>query len=221
MGDVNDPFFLVKEEISDTVAKAQTTSERLARLPARNGERDKLAASVTTECESVLWQLEELDRATAMAENDYARFKVDATELASRKRWTASTKRTVEGMRADAQRVLDARTARGGGYGGGLDGAIGAANDSFLDQQRDQQQLLVRKQDEDLDEISVSIQRIGQVGLTIGEELEENVEGTNSRLAAAQRKMNAVLKKAGAKGQMAIIAVLTVLLVILFVIAFG
>ena len=231
MGDVNDPFYLVKEEISDTVAKAQTTSERLARLPAGNGERDKLAASVATECESVLWQLEELDRATAMAENDYARFKVDATELASRKRWTASTKRTVEGMRADAQRVLDARTARGGGYGGGLDGAIGAANDSFLDSQHDQQQLLVRKQDEDLDDISVSIQRIGQVGLTIGEELEtqgkmleeleENVEGTNSRLAAAQRKMNAVLKKAGAKGQMAIIAVLTVLLVILFVIAFG
>ena len=77
----------------------------------------------------------------------------------------------------------------------------------------------------------MSIQRIGQVGLTIGEELEtqgkmleeleEDVEGTNSRLAAAQRKMNAVLKKAGAKGQMAIIAVLTVLLVILFVIAFG
>ena len=111
MGDVNDPFYLVKEEISDTVAKAQTTSERLARLPAGNGERDKLAASVATECESVLWQLEELDRATAMAENDYARFKVDATELASRKRWTASTKRTVEGMRADAQRVLDAPRA--------------------------------------------------------------------------------------------------------------
>ena len=66
---------------------------------------------------------------------------------------------------------------------------------------------------------AVSIQRLGQVGLTIGEELEtqgkmideleQDVDGTNSRLAAAQRKMNQVLKKAGMKGQMCIIVILT------------
>ena len=176
---------------------------------------------------SVLWQLEELDRATAMAENDYARFRW--TRQSSRAGSGGPRRRTDGGGHARGRAGCWTRTARGGGYGGGLDGAIDAANDSFLDQQRDQQQLLVRKQDEDLDEISVSIQRIGQVGLTIGEELEtqgkmleeleEDVE-TNSRLAAAQRKMNAVLKKAGA-GPDRPIAVLTVLLVILFVIAFG
>ena len=126
--------------------------------------------------------------------------------------------------------VLDARTARGGGYGGGLDGAIGAANDSFLDQQRDQQQLLVRKQDEDLDEISVSIQRIGQVGLTIGEELETQGKCWRSWKRTSRDEFAARggseedergAEEGGAKGQMAIIAVLTVLLVILFVIAFG
>ena len=88
----------------------------------------------------------------------------------------------------------------------------------------------MRKQDADLDDISASIQRLGQVGLTIGEELEtqgkmideleQDVDGTNSRLAAAQRKMNQVLKKAGAKGQMCIIAILTVILIILFLVAF-
>ena len=52
------------------------------------------------------------------------------------------------------------------------------------------------------------------------EELEEDVEGTNSRLAAAQRKMNQVLKKAGVKGQMIVLSVRHVLLIILFLIAF-
>ena len=52
------------------------------------------------------------------------------------------------------------------------------------------------------------------------EDLEQDVEGTNSRLAAAQRKMNQVFKKAGTKGQMIIIAILTAILIILFLIAF-
>jgi|TARA_B110000967_G_scaffold186198_1_gene207085 SYP6 family syntaxin len=46
------------------------------------------------------------------------------------------------------------------------------------------------------------------------------VDGTNSRLAAAQRKMNQVFKKAGTKGQMVMIAVLTGILIVLFLVAF-
>lgn len=233
MGDVNDPFYLVKEEIQESVNKVKGVVERMERLPEGNGERGKYAGQARSECESVCWQLEELDRATAMAEQDFMRFKVDAHELASRKRWTAATKTTVDELSAKANAVLEARKSRGAGYGGDgsrLDNAIGQANDSYLGSQSDQQQLLMQRQDVDLDDISTSIQRIGQVGLTIGEELEtqgkmlddleQDVEGTKSRLAAAQRKMNQVLKKAGTKGQLAIIAILTALLIILFLIAF-
>jgi SYP6 family syntaxin len=233
MGDVNDPFYLVKDDIQDSVNKVKEIGERMERLPEGNSERGKYAGQIASECASVLWQLEELDRATAMAEQDFMRFKVDANELASRKRWTAATKATVSDLDAKAKAVIDARKARGGGYSGEgsrLDGAIGQQNDGYLNSQGDQQQLLMQRQDVDLDDISASINRIGQVGLTIGEELEtqgkmlddleQDVEGTNSRLQAAQRKMNQVLKKAGTKGQLAIIAVLTALLIILFLIAF-
>ena len=48
----------------------------------------------------------------------------------------------------------------------------------------------------------------------------QDVDGTNSRLAAAQRKMNQVFKKAGTKGQMVMIAVLTGILIVLFLVAF-
>ena len=213
MGDVNDPFYLVKEEIQESVNKVTAAGERMERLPEGNSERGKYAGQITSECESVLWQLEELDRATAMAEQDFMRFKVDANELASRKRWTASTKTAVSHLNAKALAVIEARKARGGGgYGGEgsrLDDAIGQANDGYLNQQTDQQQLLMQRQDVDLDDISASINRIGQVGLTIGEELEtqgkmlddleQDVEGTKSRLQAAQRKMNQARSGEGGK----------------------
>lgn len=234
MGDVNDPFYLVKEEIQGSVDKAKGLTERMDRLPEHNSERVKYANAITTECDSVKWQLEELDRATAMAERDFVRFKVDQNELASRKRWTAVTKDAVEAMLGNARRVLEmhARNRGGGGASplGGLAGEYERGNDAYLDDQQQQQQRMLQSQDVDLEDISVSIQRIGQVGLTIGEELatqgkmledlEQDVEGTNSRLAAVQRKMNQVFKKAGTKGQMVIIAVLTAILIILFLIAF-
>ena len=232
MGDVNDPFYLVKEEIQNSVDKAKSVTERMDRLPEYNGERVKYANVVVTECDSVKWQLEELDRATQMAERDFVRFKVDANELASRKRWTQVSKDAVEAMRGNAQRVLDGANRGGGqnGTGFGIAGDQRRANDEYLDDQHAQQQSMLRSQDVDLEDISTSIQRIGQVGLTIGEELatqgkmledlEQDVEGTNSRLAAAQRKMNQVFKKAGTKGQMIMSAVLTAILIILFLIAF-
>ena len=71
MGDVNDPFYLVKDEIQATVDKVRGVLERMERLPEGNSERQRYASQITSECESVQWQLEELDRATAMAEQDF------------------------------------------------------------------------------------------------------------------------------------------------------
>ena len=89
----------------------------------------------------------------------------------------------------------------------------------------------MRRQDEDLDDISASISRIGQVGLTIGEELasqskmleelDEEVDGVQARLKAAELKMRDVLKKAGLRGQLCVIVFLSVVLFVLFYVAFA
>lgn len=88
-----------------------------------------------------------------------------------------------------------------------------------------------RRQDEDLDQLGDHVQRIGHMGLQIHDELQgqnvlleqldEDVEGTTSRLAAAQKKINTVLQKAGLRGQLMIIGILIVLLVVLIMIAFS
>ncbi|RWW34596.1 hypothetical protein BHE74_00010905, partial [Ensete ventricosum] len=94
-----------------------------------------------------------------------------------------------------------------------------------------------RKQDEELDELSASVRRIGDVGLTIHDELigQEKIlnelgmemETTSNRLdfvqkalVFVQKKVALVMKKAGAKGQIMMIAFLVVLFIILFILVF-
>ena len=53
------------------------------------------------------------------------------------------------------------------------------------------------------------------------DELDEDIEGTQTRLQAAQKRMNHVLKRAGMKGQICIVLALVALLAVLVVIAFS
>ncbi|KAL6498078.1 hypothetical protein OROGR_028475 [Orobanche gracilis] len=86
------------------------------------------------------------------------------------------------------------------------------------------------QQDEELDELSASVQRIGGVGLTIHEELlaQEKIidelgmemDSTSNRLDFVQKKVAMVMKKAGAKGQIMMILFLLVLFIVLFVLVF-
>jgi ACT domain-containing protein len=103
-------------------------------------------------------------------------------------------------------------------------------NDDFIASESDRQLLLMRQQDEELDELSESVQRIGGVGLTIHEELsgQERIlndlslemETTSNRLDFVQKRVAMVMKKAGIKGQIMLILFLVVLFIILFVLVF-
>jgi len=76
-----------------------------------------------------------------------------------------------------------------------------------------------------LDVLGDHVVRIGELGRDMGQELEvqgqmlddlgQEMDGTQTRLAAAQKKVQYVLDKAGSKGQLIIIAVLVVVLVAL------
>ncbi|KAG9142032.1 hypothetical protein Leryth_009370 [Lithospermum erythrorhizon] len=103
-------------------------------------------------------------------------------------------------------------------------------NDDYISSESDRQLLLMRQQDEELDELSASVERIGSVGLTIHDELRSQekiiddlgmeMESTSNRLEFVQKKVAMVMKKAGAKGQIMMICFLLALFIILFVLVF-
>ncbi|KAK3276365.1 hypothetical protein CYMTET_15552 [Cymbomonas tetramitiformis] len=231
---IQDPFYLVREEIQDSVKEIQTNFSKFDRLPRGNAEKSRLASEVHSVCESILWQLGELDSATDFAARNFQRFQLDDDEVESRRKWTQSTRAQIDLMVVGVSETKnETRVGRGTSRSSlqdKLNSAIEDENQDAINQSESEQQMLMREQDVQLDEISDHVTRLGQVGLTIGQELEDqatlledlegDLDGTQARLLAVQRKLTQVIKKTGMMGQIGIIIFLLVILVVLCAIAF-
>ncbi|CAL1356831.1 unnamed protein product [Linum trigynum] len=244
MSSAQDPFYIVKEEIQDSIDKLLSTFQQWERLSSNAGEQASLTKELLANSESIEWQVDELDKAISVAARDPSLYGIDQVELESRRRWTSSArtqvgdvKRSVvagreaieggatslHGMRRELMRLQNSQhTAGSNQY---IDD-----NDNFIQSESDRQLLLIKQQDEELDELSASVERIGGVGLTIHEELlaQEKIiddlgnemDSTTNRLDFVQKKVAMVMKKASAKGQLMMILFLIILFIILFVLVF-
>lgn len=136
-----------------------------------------------------------------------------------------STHASINEMHRELMRLPDSHqsTSKSNQYSAG-------DNDDFIESESDRQMLLIKKQDEELDELSLSVQRIGGVGLTIHEELlgQEKIldelgnemDSTSNRLDFVQKRVAMVMKKTSAKGQIMMICGLLALFIFLFILVF-
>ncbi|XAR71059.1 hypothetical protein NMG60_11028147 [Bertholletia excelsa] len=244
MSSAQDPFYIVKEEVQESIDNLLATFHQWEQTPGGSQEQKNLTKELLVGCESIEWQVDELDKAITVASRDPSLYGINEVELDKRWRWT-STARTqvgnvkktvasekephirtssISGMRRELMRMSDSHaTERSNQY-------AAQDNDDFISSESDRQLLLIRQQDEELDELSASVERIGGVGLTIHDELMaqdkiidelgKDMEGTSDRLDFVQKKVAMVMKKAGAKGQIMMILFLVVLFIILFVLVF-
>lgn len=241
-----DPFYLVRDEIQDSVSKLTADFSRFERLGASTPERDLLCKGILADTETLEWELEELSRAIGVAERDLARFSVDQKEIESRRRWTAETRQQISSIRGAAQAAQAERVAmqkeaerrellrqHATAAAKAEKGAAAAAgvmskdNESFTSSEDDRQALIMRQQDDHLDAMSHSLARIGGMGIAIHEELgaqdsligelNDGMERTGGRLGLIQKKMTVVLKKAGIKGQLCVLVALVVAFIVLLI----
>ncbi|KAJ0101993.1 hypothetical protein Patl1_04152 [Pistacia atlantica] len=185
MSSAQDPFYIVKEEIQESIDKLQSTFRQWENSPGDSGEHVHLTKELLASCESIEWQVDELDKAIGVASRDPSWYGIDEVELEKRRRWTSTAraqvgnvKKTViagrdlngfgstsaSGMRRELMRMPNNhQTDRSNQYA--------AQDDDFIQSESDRQMLLIKQQDEELDELSASVERIGGVGLTIHDEL--------------------------------------------------
>ncbi|CAB4277838.1 unnamed protein product [Prunus armeniaca] len=223
MPSAQDPFYVVKEEIQESIDKLQSSFHQWERISSDTGEQLHLTKELIATCGSIDWQVDELDKAISVAARDPTWYGIDEVELEKRRRWTStaraqvgavkkaveagkdSTGTSVNGMRRELMRLANSQeTDRSNQY-------ASQHNDDFITSESDRQLLLIKQQDEELDELSASVERIGGVGLTIHEELlaQEKIvdelgmemDSTSNRLDFVQKKVATVMKKAGVKGQ--------------------
>uniref|UniRef100_A0A7I4BBV5 t-SNARE coiled-coil homology domain-containing protein n=1 Tax=Physcomitrium patens TaxID=3218 RepID=A0A7I4BBV5_PHYPA len=233
-----DPFYLVREEVQDSVVKLQVTLGRWEQLPSSAAERIVLHKELLSGCESIEWQVNELDRAIGVAERDPARFSVDSAEIERRKKWTASTRSQVQSIVEKLSVVVEKNTEASNGQISRrelmrLENQYQPTSNHGVDDvyESDRQALILKEQDEDLDDLSATVERLGDVGLSIHEELSvqghlmdeltNDMDSTANRLDFVQKRIAGVLKKAGWKGQVMTIVFLVVLLLILTLLVFS
>ncbi|KAL4557015.1 hypothetical protein LXL04_035185 [Taraxacum kok-saghyz] len=235
-----DPFYIVKEEIQDSIHALQGTFHQWEHTPVASGAQNRLTKEVLSNCESIEWQVDELEKAISVAARDPALYGIPKSELERRFQWTKSArtqvvnvKKAVTGTTSSTygdmrQELMSLPSTRQQdilptNY-------VTKENEDFISSESDRQLLLIRQQDEELDELSQSVQRIGNVGLTIHDELQaqeklleelgSEMDSTSNRLDFVQKKVAVVMKKASAKGQMMMILFLIVLFIVLFVLVF-
>ncbi|GJM91808.1 hypothetical protein PR202_ga08223 [Eleusine coracana subsp. coracana] len=260
MSSAQDPFYVVREEIQDSVIlpllaiyfllrlivsilmlkffsfqidKLQHSFHRWEQTASNTGEYVHLTKELLTNCESIEWQVDELEKTILVASRDPAYYGLDEVELSRRRNWTVSAHNQVGTVRRAVEKGKSnsAISKHQDFTGTGRTNLYSAQdNDDFISSESDRQQLLMRQQDDELDELSDSVQRIGNVGLTIHDELSSQerilndlsfeMETTSNRLDFVQKKVAMVMKKAGIKGQILLIVFLVVLFIILFVLVF-
>ncbi|KAL0814740.1 hypothetical protein Bca101_071183 [Brassica carinata] len=251
MSSAQDPFYIVKEEIQDSIDKLQSAFHKWERISPGMGDQVHATKELLANCGSIEWQVailadrkvDELEKAITVAAKDPALYGIDQAELERRRRWTSNARTQVRNVktgvlagkgnagvgnasevRLELMRMPNSNEANRYDQYGGRD------DDGFVQSESDRQMLLIKQQDEELDELSKSVERIGGVGLTIHDELvaQERIidelgtemDSTKNRLDFVQKKVGMVMKKAGAKGQMMMICFLLVLFIILFVLVF-
>ncbi|EIE22051.1 hypothetical protein COCSUDRAFT_53946 [Coccomyxa subellipsoidea C-169] len=232
-GTPTDPFYLVKDDIQASLEKAKSQHARWQSLGKTNPDKKRLESEIEDECKSIAWQVDEMEKAVDVAEKNMARFGLSQAEISGRRKWVLQTRRQCEGvMRSlEAQHSVSLSVGDPGTPTGKLGSAIGLENDRYINSEGDRQQLLLRQQDDELDQLGQHVEKLGGLGREIhGElesqsrmldELDEEVETTHHRLAAAQKKMNNVLKKMGMRGQLCLIVFLIAILVLLLVLIFS
>ncbi|KAK9070409.1 hypothetical protein SSX86_010811 [Deinandra increscens subsp. villosa] len=238
MSSAQDPFYIVKEEIQESIDTLQATFHQWEHIPVASGEQTRLTKELLSNCESIEWQVDELEKAISVASRDPALYGINQAELERRTKWTRTARTqvgnvkksvtgkgysTMSGMREELMRLPTTRPQDRAGH-------YVEDNDDFITSESDRQMLLIRQQDEELDELSASVERIGSVGLTIHDELQAHerliddmgseMDSTSNRLDFVQKKVAVVMKKVSAKGQMMMILFLIVLFIVLFVLVF-
>ncbi|KAL6498077.1 Syntaxin-61 [Orobanche gracilis] len=100
MSSAQDPFYIVKEEIQDSIDNLLSTFHRWERMPSDSGEKLRLSKELVAGCGSIERQLkvDELDKTIVVASRDPALYGIDEVELDKRRRWTSNARGQVKNV---------------------------------------------------------------------------------------------------------------------------
>lgn len=242
---LEDPFFVVRDEVQKALQSATSLYERWSELindpkSVSKEEYDWTTNELRNSLRSIEWDLEDLEETIDIVEKNLKKFKIDEVELEDRRSFIRRTRTSVKSMKDSLStkqiRGKDETNIRQALLSNGpnrphdkytrLDQEMERSNQRYIEDTHQQQQLIIRTQDDNMDLISKSVGSLKNMSQQIGNELDEQnvmlddfhqeMDHTESRMDVTMKKMAKVMHMSNDKRQWcAIFVLLGILLVII------
>jgi len=248
---LQDPFYVVKEEVLQSVNGVTTLYDRWQELlrttnTSQNDEFKWTTNQLRTGIKSIEWDLQDLEETIGIVESNRQKFRLEQAEVDSRKKFISETQYIIKKMKEelnnattkgkldnDSRESLMKKAAsrdQARDRFDALDNAIRNDNESFIRDQHQMQDQIMRDQDVELDKLGEVVGVIGQMGNSIYSELnthnrilndlDAGVDDTQGRLTSVMRRVNKLLESTSDRVQWCVIIVLILILVGLVIIVF-
>jgi len=248
---LQDPFYVVKEEVLQSVNGVTTLYDRWQELlrttnTSQNDEFKWTTNQLRTGIKSIEWDLQDLEETIGIVESNRQKFRLEQAEVDSRKKFISETQYIIKKMKEELNNAttkgkLDndnreslmkkaASRDQARDRFDALDNAIRSDNDSFIRDQHQMQDQIMKDQDAELDKLGEVVGVIGQMGNSIYSELnvhkqiiddlDNEVDNTQGRLTSVMRRVNKLLESTSDRVQWCVIIVLILILIGLVIIVF-
>lgn len=241
MSSMADPYYDAKQEVQEAVAKVQRMHEEWKRLlnkenTAQSSRFQDLHDEIAVELRNLDGDLGDITATIDMIESNRAKFQHDDAEIQKRKDFVKSSRAAVKEVqesitsRQTLQKIESDKRQAAASKRQSQESESRAAreNDAFLDRQRQEQTQIMAQQDEALQAISDSAQRLGNVARTINVELQEqqvmltqldeDIDRETEKLNFVMKRIGRLLKTSDSKQLCVIIALFVLFMVLLFLI---
>eukprot|EP00112_Aurelia_sp_Birch-Aquarium-sp1_P022553 Seg6392.1 transcript_id=Seg6392.1/GoldUCD/mRNA.D3Y31 product=Syntaxin-6 protein_id=Seg6392.1/GoldUCD/D3Y31 len=243
---MEDPFFVVRDEVQKAVNSVQELYRRWQDLLNNTNSSNKeeynwTSNEIKNSVRSVEWDLEDLEETIGIVESNPNKFTLAKDEIENRKGFIKSVRRTIQSIKEDVnspevkakveknsrQALVGAVKYQSGNKYSRLENDMEKSNQRYIDETQHQQQQLMRRQDEQLVDVSQSVGVLKSIGVRIDSELDEQsvllddlgneIEMTDSKLQTILVRVEKVLKLADDKKQTYVLITLIVLMVIVII----
>jgi len=216
---LQDPFYVVKEEVQQSVNGITTLYDRWQELlkttnTATNDEFKWTTNQLRTGIKSIEWDLQDLEETIGIVESNRQKFRLEQAEVDSRKKFISETQYIIKKMKEELNNTQtkgkmenDQRSELMKNKGSSrdvpdrfaaLDDAIKNDNDAFIRNQAQVQDQIIRQQDTDLDDLSNVVGVLGQMGTSIHSELEQQsriLDDLEAGVDNTSGRLNAVMRR--------------------------
>jgi syntaxin 6 len=216
---LEDPFFVVKDEVMKALTKTRGLYDRW-----RSGEEGRefrtaeeqewAATELKNSLRSIEWDLEDLEDTVQIVEKNPTKFRIDGAELAVRKGFIENTRDEVGQMKEKISRPSSSKNDRlsvqsltvgqpSGGGGGGLTKYSRLSSETDSPHKEfiigmEQQEQIIRQQDETLEIMTDSMGNIRSMSQHVSNELDEQavmLDEFGAEIEHADSKLDATMKK--------------------------